>query len=186
MAKFYTTKQDIENYLLITIDSSFDAQITAWIESVEAYIDRLTGRTFVPGSAASAALLDGNGETALSIPDAKEITELKVGDTVIPSSDYWTYKTGEDITRIVLKSGYFSRGNQNVSVTAKWGSALPADIKFAATVLVAGIVNNSLSHEGEVSSVTIGRYSVSYKTKAEQTDLSRVDEILKLHRKWTY
>ncbi len=37
----YTSKNDIERYMLVDIDGSYDTQIEAWIESVEAMINDL-------------------------------------------------------------------------------------------------------------------------------------------------
>ena len=51
--KNYTDKTSIENYMLKTIDVSFASQISAWIEAMENFIDKHTGRNFVAGSTAS-------------------------------------------------------------------------------------------------------------------------------------
>jgi hypothetical protein len=75
-----------------------------------------------------------------------------------------------------------------VKVTGKWGysAAAPGPIKQAATILVAGIINYSWNAEGEVQSMTIGRYSVSYKTDSGWKDFERIPNILKSYKKFTF
>jgi len=46
MAKGYTTKINLERYTLQTIDASFDAQITSWIESIEKFIGKIYWQDF--------------------------------------------------------------------------------------------------------------------------------------------
>ena len=58
--KGYTSKTAIENYLLESIDSSFNTQIENWIESIEKYIDNYTGRNFKADTEASERKFDGN------------------------------------------------------------------------------------------------------------------------------
>jgi 5-enolpyruvylshikimate-3-phosphate synthase len=74
-------------------------------------------------------------------------------------------------------------------VTAKWGfGSVPADLSFAATVMVAGIINNQNSQDTdnkEVQSETIGRYSVTYKSGSTQaTDYVNAMNILKSYKRY--
>ena len=199
MPKGYTTRQQIENYLLITIDQSFYAQVDSWIEEIEAHIDQVTGRNFVADTVASARYFDGDNNSKILIDDAVAITEIKIGDNtaIIPDTD--PLKADGDFllyplntlpkTKISLRGGWFPRyPEQGIKVTGKWGYsvAAPADIQLAATVLVAGIIDYSWNAEGEVASMTIGRYSVSYKTDAGWKDFDRVPAILKSYRKFTF
>jgi hypothetical protein len=117
MPKGYTTKEAIENYMLIKIDSSFDAQINSWIEAVETYIDRYTRRDFT--------------------------------DT-------------------------------------EFYPSIPADITLVATALVAGIINFSNNHEGEVQSMTVGRYSVTFKNDQQFSNQKQIEDILKSYKKFTF
>jgi hypothetical protein len=194
MLKGYTTRQEVENYLLITIDASFYAQVDAWIESVEAYIDRRTGRNFVADVAASVRKYDGDGSNIQLIDDAVAITKVEVDDEeIVPDSSteegYFAYPTNDlPKTKLETDGNLFAQGRQNVEVTAKWGYsvAVPTDIKRAATVFVAGIINFSDEGKGEVSSETIGAYSVSYKTTQERDDFNRAIETLKAYKKFTF
>jgi len=194
MLKGYTTRQEVENYLLITIDASFYAQVDAWIESVEAYIDRRTGRNFVADVAASVRKYDGDGSNIQLIDDAVAITKVEVDDEeIVPDSSteegYFAYPANDlPKTKLETDGNLFAQGRQNVEVTAKWGYsvAVPTDIKRAATVFVAGIINFSDEGKGEVSSETIGAYSVSYKTTQERDDFNRAIETLKAYKKFTF
>lgn len=192
-AKGYTTKEAIENYLLIDIDDSFDEQIDEWIETVEEYIDHETNRDFAP--VADDAVLedrtfDGDGSNSIIIDAATEIDEVRFSETGDPidTDQYVLHPIRKDTTtKIVLKNYRFPRGVQNIYVKAKWGyAAVPKDVKFAATVLVSGIINNAWQSEGEVASMSIGRYSVTYKTKQQVDDFNKIEDILAYNKRYTF
>jgi hypothetical protein len=194
--KGYTTRQKIENYLLITIDASFYDQVTAWIEEVEKYIDNLTGRSFAVeideddstgGLLATERVYDGDGTTTILIDDCVGVTKLEIdGDE---ATEFVTYPANTlPKTKLKLTAGRFTRGTQNIKVTAQWGYSAtpPGDITTAATVLVAGIINYSLNADGEVQNESIGRYSVTYKAEKQWQDFERVEEILKYYKKYYF
>ncbi len=179
--KGYTSKTDIENYLLQEIDVSFDAQIESWITGVEKIIDGLTGRNFIADAVASARVFDGDGEESLLIDDCVAITKVEVGNddygesfTEIPSTGASRYfldpanyaSLGVPIYKVTLRDRLWPEGKQNNRITAKWGysAAVPEDIKFAATIFVAGILNQQRQGGDQIKSETIGNYSVSYNT----------------------
>ncbi len=192
--KGYTTRAFIENYLLITIDASFYAQVDEWIAEIEKYIDEKTGRNFKSDGTASVRFYDGDGTRELLIDDCTAIEEVKINGDVIATTDYVTYPEnavakGLPFTKIKLIGSVFPRYPEQInSVEAKWGYsvAIPSDIKTAATILVAGIINYSLNADGEVASETIGRYTVTYKDEKNWQDFNRVGEILKYYRKYTF
>lgn len=193
MLKNYTTKEAIENYLLIEIDPSFDDQIDEWIESMEEYIDNETSRDFGVADAmavSSDRTFDGDASQTLEIDPAITIDEVRFSETGDPidSAQYTLYPIRKATTnKIFLKNLYFPRGNQNIYIKGNWGyESVPKDIKLAATVLVAGIINTAWQSEGEVASMTIGRYSVSYKTKQQVDDLNKVEEILQFNKRYTF
>jgi hypothetical protein len=194
MPKGYTNLQEIQNYLLITIDSSFYTQINGWIEAVESYIDKMTGRNFVADAAASVRKYDGDGSNILLIDDCVAITKVEVDDEeIVPDSSteegYFAYPTNElPKTKLETDGSLFGSGRQNIEVTAKWGYsvAVPADIKQAATIFVSGIINFSDEGKGEVQSESIGAYSVSYKTSQERDDFNRAIDTLKNYKKFTF
>lgn len=183
-AKGYTTKTKIENYILNDIDSSFDSQIALWIEGIEKIIDKITGRNFIADSSASARLFDGDGTQELLVDDCIAITKVEVGNddygnsfTEIASSGADRYflkpdnygAKGYPISSILLRARYWPEGVQNNRITGKWGysAAVPADIEFAATVFVAGILNQHRQGGDQIKSERIGNYDVTYNTDKE-------------------
>ena len=192
MAKGYTTKTALENYILQNIDASFDSQITSWIEAIEAFIDIQTGRNFIADSEASERVFDGRGGLELTIDDTIEITKLEIGETnpvEISSDDYRLYPSNILPKNVIqLKNVFFTKGFQNITVTAKWGysATVPSDIKLAATVLLSGITNFSNNAKGKVQSESMGRYSVSYKDEAGWQEYRRILTILKGYKKFNF
>lgn len=183
--KGYTDKTTIENYLLSEVDSTMDDQIDSWIEAMENHIDKETGRNFVADEEASERLYDGDGDREIFIDDCVEIEKVELDDEEI---DYFAYPANETPKiSIAREYGKFTRGRQNIAVTAKWGYsvAVPADIKFACTVLVAGIINNAADTGGEVKSMSMGEYSVTYKDAKQTSDFDNVKKILANYRRMT-
>lgn len=188
-----TTIEKIEDYLLIDIDPSFEPKVQQYINVVTAYIEKYTGRKFSVDESATARIYDGNGTNEIYIDDADEITKVEVSYGGYPASftevtEYYTYPANtKPITKIILPYEYFYQGNQNVKVTAKWGygADVPEDLSFAAIVMVAGIINYQNSDDKDISSETIGRYSVTYKTNSPQEhDFSNAKAILKTYKRY--
>src|ERR1043165_1410928 len=180
-----TTIEKIENYLLISIDEAYQPVIEEYIDAVTAYIERYTGRVFTPideETEATERVYSGDDSDELYIDDAVEVTEVKIGDEVLDTTDYYLYPSNRlPKTRIILPYRIFTTGNQNVTVTAKWGYGedIPADLSFAATVMVAGIINSQNTDEKDIQSETIGRYSITYRSgSTQQHDFSNAKEIL--------
>jgi len=193
MAKGYTTKEAVENYLLIDIDASFDEQIEEWIEGVEDHIDHETNRDFAvvaEDAVFEDRTFDGDGSRTLSIDACTDVEEIRFSETGDPiaADQYVRHPIRKPTTtKLQLKNLNFPKGIQNIYVSAKWGYAkVPLDIKLAATVMVAGIINNAWQSEGEVASMTIGRYSVTYKTKQQMDDFTKIEEILQFNKKYTF
>lgn len=199
--KGYTTITQIENYLLTVIALDFQDQVKDWIAIIEKWIENETGRVFIANSVASVRKFQTESfkETAIGsyrttpnelfIDECVDIDELKIDGEVIDPNDYLFYPANNlPITRIKLTddSGLvFTEGEQNIEVKAKWGYSVscPNDISFATTVFVVGIINYSLSAEGEVKSETIGSYSVTFKEEKQWQDFDRAKEILKNYTK---
>jgi hypothetical protein len=190
----YTTIEEISNYLLIEIDPSFEDTIESWIEAMSEYIDNETGRTFEAQEGTKTyevkmKVADVIGNYLLSVKELEidectEITEIKNDDVEI--TDYLLYPANSTPkTRIKLKEGSFSVGEQNIEVSGKWGysETPPKDIQFACMVLTAGIILNSWSSEGEVKSVSMGGYSLTFKDEKQLSDFERVKDILQRFRK---
>lgn len=192
--KGYTSRLQIENYMLITIDPSFYDQVDEWIGEVEDYIDTETDRSFVADDTASARLFDGDGSHDILIDECTSVTQVKIGDDVIDPSQYLLYPANAQTkspkvpyTRIKLRDNTFLHGNQNISISGTWGYAdeVPKAIARAATVFVAGIIDYAWNNEGKVSSETIGRYSVTYSTDESKNDFDAAKTSLESFTKQT-
>ena len=166
-AKGYTTKTEIQNYLLTAIDASFDSQVDSWISQVEQYIDQQTGKNFIAPSLATEKVYDGDGSNEIEIDDCVEITKLEICDTegnviedsLVKSQDYFYLPENQIPIQALKLYGYrFQKGIQNIKVTGKWGfsTAVPNDIKFAATILAANIINFSNQVPGELKLMMFG------------------------------
>lgn len=187
--KGYCTIKQIENYLLIDIEESFEPQVEEWIAQIEKHIERETGRIFIADEDASERIYDGDGKQELFLDESVEVSKVTIDSVEVLIANYLKYPASElPITRIKLTDSsmlYFTKDEQNIKVEAKWGSFVecPADISFATIVFVAGIINFSGIMEGEIKSETIGSYSVTYKEAKDWQDFERAKEILKSYKK---
>ena len=184
----YTSKNDIERYMLVDIDDSYNTQINEWIESVEAMINDYTGRLYIADTIASIRYFDGDGSHLLLIDDCVSLTKIEMGDPTttkdeLDTDDYYVYPYNTTPKRKVYYDSIFTRDNKNIDVTAKWGYsiAVPNDIKLATTILVSLIIEEAWQSEGETDSESIGSYSITY--KKTETNKSKIDRaILTLNR----
>jgi hypothetical protein len=204
----YTDKASIENYLLTEINVSFNDQIAEWIAAVTKYIENQTGRVFEliqseeNPAQPEARLFEGGNRQTLLIDDliggeGLGVLIVEKGDrygenfTVIDEADYQTLPLNSGtnasgpITSIGLKRQAWGVGIHRI--TGYWGYSVipPADVKFAATVLTAGIVTAHFSNESITKSETIGNYSVSYTTPTQAADFERIPAILDSYRRIT-
>lgn len=178
----YTTKEDIENYILKNIDDAFDGQLGDWIKAMSNYIENTTKRR-IYRSTAETFKYDGDGSDLMIIGDCNNITEVKLdGNVLTRDVDYTTYpKNKSYISRIALIDGLrFTKGINNIEVTAiqSMTNSLPVDIKFACTVLVAGILNSQMYNDKKGTTERIGNYSITYKDDQQIKDFEQVKQIL--------
>jgi hypothetical protein len=163
----------------------------------------MTGRNFVADASATARLYDGDGTEELLIDDCIAVTEVAVGNdsygsgfSAVASSGadrYFTYPANHavlevPITKIKLNARCFACGSQNNKITAKWGYSeeAPSDIRFAATVFVAGILNQNRQGGDQVKSEHIGNYTVTYNTDQgadSWSDFQKALDIVKRYAK---
>lgn len=192
MVKGYTSKQALENYTLQTIDTSFDTQINSWIESIEGFIGRYTGRIFIADTTASEKTYDGEGGSEQKFDEFISLTKVEIGEdtkTEITSDNYRIYPNNEERkNKIQLKENYFTKGYQNVTITAKWGYSIacPAELTLAATTLLAGVINYSNNAKGKIRSESIGRYTVAYTDDQGWQDFKRAMMILDSYKKFHF
>ncbi len=196
----YTSQEEVEAYTLTTVAEQFLDQLDRWIAAASAYVMQQSGRQLLADSAASVRVFDGNGSDELLIDDCVQVTKLEVGNDSYGStftevaaggaSGYITLPNnaaalGVPIRKLKCRGYDFTCGEQNHRVTAKWGAyaTLPADIRFAATVLVAGMMNAARKDVGTIQSERIGNYSVSYASAEQLGDFARVREIIAQYRR---
>ncbi len=190
----YTTKSAIENYLLKDINSSFDEQIEEWISAISKFIDQYTNRTFAvddeSDAEATARLFEGTGKQKLLIDDAVSVDTVEIGDRYGDSfeetDDYILLPlNGTPKTAIALKDREWPVAVHRV--TALWGYSeqVPADIKFAATVLTAGIINTQAKTGTAKKRERIGNYEVEYADDKGIADYNRALSILDTYKKYT-
>lgn len=185
----YTTISAVENYTLKEIDPAFQPQVTEWITGVSLAMDQEANRTLVAEDTDSELFFDGTGKTALAIDDYVTITSVEVGDVYGENfaaiTDFVKYPAVAPFRRLIRREGYFDCGIQNVKVTGRAGyfAALPEDIKFAATVLVAGIINAQEPGASRKKSESIGNYSVSYTDEKGIADYKQALAIVAKYRR---
>jgi hypothetical protein len=195
--KGYTNIAQIQNYLLTNIDLVFQPQVLSWIGQVEDYIDQQTGRNFIADTVDSIKSYNGNGKNVLIIDDCISITKIEIYDTegnliegaLVANTDYFLEPANELPKQEIRLYGYrFQKGIQNIKITGKWGYsvAVPNSIMHAATILVANIINFSNQSEGEIQTLNVGSYSVSFKDQSKRDDFERVPEILDSFKKYEF
>lgn len=188
-----TTLDRVKNYLLIDIEEYFEPQVEEWIEDIEEELNKETGHQIIADETSSRRTFVSNGTCELLV-DEFVLDDEESGDpdlliededgNELADVDVMPFNTNPKY-KLSRKAG-FPCGK--IYVTARWGYAItpPRPLIFAATVLVAGIINQSNQHEGEVQSETIGRYTVTYKTKQEQEDFKKAQGIIKRYRRISF
>lgn len=204
----YTDRDSVLNYLLLTVDDSFSTQIDAWIQEMTAYIEKETGRVFLADENSSDRLFEVRGRDSedigrgtrtpndVIIDDAVDVVSVKLIDsddseTEISRNKIKTYPANSTpITRLQVISDattQLSVGFQNIKVNAKWGYSedVPLDIKFACTVLTAGVIQHSQKGAGDLQSISLGgAYNATFANKEQINDFKKTKEILDRYRKW--
>jgi len=189
--KGYTNKSQIENYLLTTVNAIFHDQLNDWIAMMETHINKVTGRNFIADTVATEKLYDGNGEDELLVDDFIGTPTIEINGVELASDQYLIYPANTEKKNIIkrVSGSIWAEDDQSIGVTAKWGYSeeVPNDIIFATTVLVAGIINySSKDSQGQVSTKTVGRYSVTYKDKKQWQDFDQIDKIIKSYKKFSF
>jgi hypothetical protein len=190
---------DVENLITRSINSSFESQIDIWIKGVTKMMDTMANRKLVAREiqeyeAPDVKYYDGNNSNYLLIDDCQSISELSISDTfgdqttIIDPVDYALTPKIAPHKAIALRGDVFTDGMQNITVKGEFGlfSELPDDIKFACSVIVAGIINNQDKGNSEKKSESIGNYSVTYLDPQGFSTFEGALNIIKSYRKQTY
>lgn len=186
----YITKNEVENYLGITIQSTVSAYINTLISACSDHIERMAGggiferRQFEVANGDSTKHYDGNDSTKLEIDDLRTITSLVVdGVSLTENDDYYLYPLNETVkTRIELLqpetrlssnsrigsvSPYiFDKGQRTIAVTGQFGySETPPDVvKLACMKLVGAVIKENIGDTDlrEMTQESLGDYSASF------------------------
>ena len=138
--KNYCTEQDLENLLLVTIDSSFSSQIDKWISASEERVDGFIGVTTTSGlwnesitNETNEARVDGDLNLIIH-PRKRPINSVSQIELIKGSQSLaldLTTSTGTNRYLIPVQNNYIIYPNREISVTAQ--STLIrnfADIKY--------------------------------------------------------
>jgi uncharacterized protein (DUF1330 family) len=179
----YITKTELENYLLVDIDLSFEDQVEKWIETATNYVEKYTGRQFT--TTEEERYFDGSGDSNLVIDDCISIIKIENNVTENEVEDYKLYPANTTPKTSIYNPYLWYKGAQNYTIEAEWGysESVPEDIKFATTVITAGIINGQLK-EGAIQSEKIGDYNVSYKDDQKE-DYKQAIRILDSYKRYT-
>lgn len=179
----YTDKATVENYLNADIDEVLDAQLEEWIDAMSRYADTYCSQTLVSEDETSKKY-DGNGRSTLIIDDVLEISAVTVDGTAVTPVQYPSNRARKN--QLTLASGTFPRGLQNIEVTGIHArfAELPNDLKYAVTVLVAGILLDveNPNKSAAVKSEKVGEYQVTYMDEKQRADYNKAMEILTGYR----
>lgn len=185
----YTTIAAVENYTGKAIASSLQMQVTEWITGVSRFMDQEANRVLVADATASTLYFDGNGSSCLLIDDFVTIESVEVGDeygeNFAAITDFVKYPAVAPHRKLIRREGVFDYGIQNVKVTGRAGYfvELPEDIKLAATVIVAGVVNAQQPGSDRKKSESIGNYSVSYSSDKGIADYKQALAVIAKYRR---
>jgi hypothetical protein len=186
----YTTVEDLEKYTRETVPSDMLAQVAKWIEGVADMMDAQANRRLVAdvigsGEDYNVRYYDSKGNGKLTIDDCQTIETVETGDpktdVYAEFTDYYAYPKVTPYRSLI---GSFPCGLQVVKVTGRFGffDTAPEDIKFAATVILAGIYLQNTTGNKEVQSERIGNYSVTYATEEGFNDFERAKATIENYR----
>lgn len=181
MSQNYTTIAAVKNYLKTEIAAGFEAQVTEYIAAVSERADSLAGHP-IYDTASTTYKYDGNGLSELDIKPVHTITAVTVDDVAVTPVQYPLNSASKRYLKFELDT--FTRGMANVEVTGTHclKTAIPAQLKHACTILVAGMVRNVKDQSAGLKSEKIGEYSVSYATDEERGDIAWAEKVLQSYR----
>lgn len=185
MAKAYTTKTNVEKYLVKTINASENDNIAQFIESMSLMMDSYCARPLHDTEEATIKY-DGTGGELLHVQDCNTVTAV-VMDGMDITADIFEYPTTKDYTsRIALNGVNFNKGRQNIEVTAipamHGGETPPANIVQACTMLVGMMVRMQILGDDAGVTERMGDYTITY-PKGYKSDMDLVKSILNGYRR---
>lgn len=179
-SKMYTDIEAVEAYTGRTITDT--AEVERYIVAMTQAIDGFCNRVIFDDEV-STFTYDGDNTDLLIIKDVCNITEVTVDGI---SREFVKYPQNKPYASRLKLDGYrFTTGLQNVAVTGihAMSDVLPEDVKFACTVLVAGILNNK-DTQGKVGTTErMGAYSITYKEESQKTDFATAKASLSAYKR---
>lgn len=187
----YTDKAAVQNYLLTNIAAPFDDQLTEYIQAMSQFADTEAGYPIYRNEETT-RYYDGVRASELPISSVHTISQVTMDDIAIaPSTEYVASPYNNEVKRrIILRTGTFTPGVANIAVTGIHsrvsGDAVPAMLKHAVTVLVAGIINQVNTQSAGVQSEKVGEYQVTYRNEKERADFAQALTTIRNYRKITF
>ena len=96
MARKYTTIDQIQNYILTTVDVDFAYQVENWIEQMTKFIETYTGRIFLADEEETEKFYDGNGKSEIIIDEFTSIKTLTIDDVEVDDENYYIYPANQE------------------------------------------------------------------------------------------
>lgn len=202
----YITKTQIEQYMGVQIDASLQTFIDTLISAVTRFVEKKTGSVFEAPDPDNDVVryYSGNGRTKMNIDHLREFTSLSVdGISLVENDDFIFYpinavadgKPFDSIeliqpetrlqrsSRIDVTSPYvFEKAQRNIVLTGKFGYSekAPEDIKIACLKMVASLIKENIGDRDlkELSSESLGDYSVSFVKVADFADRLGINDLL--------
>jgi hypothetical protein len=190
----YTTIEAVEKYTGISIDAGDEPSVEEYIGGISRFFDRIADRKLVADEEESGEetpdyrVYDGDGSPWLAIDDCVEIVSVEIGGDFATAlaavTDASAYPAIAPHRKLYRAAG-FPCGIQNVRIAARWGyrEDLPEDLKFAATVIVGGVLFAKQPGVQGKKSESIGNYSVTYSDDKGIADYERALAILEGYKR---
>lgn len=183
------TLHEYHTYADMPSPAENDEQITQMISSASAYIEKMTGRTFMldgPSPVAVVEIINGTCSPRVYVANAPITSVTKIeywtgtqwNEYELASHPY-TFKAGTNC--IYFTQGHkFIRGFQNIKVTYTYGYvSLPLDLKLGCYKLVTHLLQEA--DRSGISSQNDGEQTFSYDHKIPQ---EVIELITRYKAKW--
>lgn len=159
------TTTELDTYTGETLDPARSTQV---VNAVNAYIERLTGRSW--GEVATVTDEEHDYEPVIFLRhmDIQSVTEVSTGNptdsSVLSASDYYVNDFGRLTLSNYPASSWSRARRDDVLVTYTHGvSTVPADLKLAALSLASDFYTYGDEGQAELGSEGIGSYRLDYK-----------------------
>jgi len=185
-----TTLANVKLLLNIT-DGSQDALLTYLINAVSAWIETYCGRTFLKPANEITELYDGTGKKMIIVKNypVDSLSKIEERTDAVTFVEIAVTKYYTDKEAGIVETDFFTTiGNNNYQITYKGGYAtVPVDLDMACAQMVANefYQRQTGGGGGEVSSESLGEYSVSYNYKSAETETDKfIDNTLSRYKRY--